>query len=108
MNTQKNIVPKNATAGYTESWKRERDRQMKFYQTTPFYGSEHAEKLYKIMKAAIPSLIQASVCGMCVTLTVYKKDEDNAAYLLATAFKKIVNRKDCPYTEYVTISLLNK
>ncbi len=102
-----NPTPKNSTEGYTESWKRERDRQMKFYQETPYYGTEYAKKLYDSIKKAVPSLIQAAVCGVSVSLTVYKQDEDKAAMLLAQAFKKEVKRKECPYTKYMTLYLFN-
>lgn len=100
-------TPKNSTAGYAESWKRERDRQMKFYQDTPYYGSDFAQKLYSTMKQVIPNLIQAAVCGVSISVTTYKQDADKAAHLLAASFKKQIKRKECPYTKYITLHFMN-
>jgi hypothetical protein len=101
-------IPKNKTEGYTESWKRERDRQTKFYQDTPYYGSNLAKKMYELIKQTIPSLIQVSHCGAIVQLTTYKQDADKARSILSTMFNSIVKQKTCPYTEYITTYIINK
>lgn len=100
-------TPKNKTAGYTYQWKQERGRLMNYYNAAPYVGSEFGKRLYDTMKKVIPSIIQASVCGIIVSITVYKQDVDKGRHLLSAAFKKPIKETTCPYTEYVTLSLLN-
>lgn len=97
-------IPKNSTEGYTEAWKRERERQMKYYQDCPYVGPL-GKRMYDAVKSQIPSLIHASVCGILVSLVVYKQDTDKARHYLAQAFKVPVKQMECPYTEYVTLYL---
>jgi hypothetical protein len=101
-------VPKNTTKGYTESWKRERERLMKYYQQQPYYGSSFAEPLYTKAKQVIPALIQASHCGPIVQLTTYKQDADKARSILYSMFKTTIKQTTCPYTDYVTTFVINR
>ena len=101
-------IPKNSTQGYTEVYKKERDRQIKFYQDQPYYGGETGKKLYELAKKIIPSLIQASHCGPIIQLTTYKQDVFKARQILSKMFDTPVKEKICPYTEYVTTFIINK
>lgn len=98
---------KNTTHNHTYQFKNERERLVKFYNSTPFYGNPLSEKFYTSIKKAIPSLIQASICGANVSLVTYQKDADKAAHLLSEAFKKPVKRIECTYTKFVTVYLIN-
>jgi len=99
---------KNSTDGYTYQFKNERDRLTAFYNSTPFYGNKLSETLYNKVKIAIPSLIQASICGCNISLVTYKQDADKAAHLLSESFKQPVKIIDCHYTGFVTTYLINK
>jgi hypothetical protein len=100
-------TPKNSTKGYTENWKCERERLIKFYQQQPYYGSSLAEPLYTKAKQIIPALIQASHCGPIVQLTTYKQDADKAVSILSSMFKTKIKQTTCPYTDYVTTFVIN-
>jgi len=101
-------TPKNSIKDYTNSYKRERYRQIKFYQDNPSYGGETSKRLYELVKQVIPSLIQASHCGPIIQLTTYKKDSFKARSILANMFKTEVKEKVCPYTQYITTFVINK
>jgi len=107
-NTTQFHSPKNSTDGFTYQFKNERERLTKFYNSTPFYGNKLAETLYTTVRKVLPSLIQASVCGISVSLVTYKQDADKAAELLSAAFKKPVKRLECHYTGFITCHILNK
>lgn len=98
---------KNKTEGYTESWKRERDRLLNFYKTTPFYGGPIGEKFYKIVKAKV-NIVQASVCGSVVQVTCYKQDVANVRHIMATAFNVYPKEMECHYTGLVTVHCILK
>lgn len=99
---------KNSTSGYTESWKRERQRKLDYYKAVPFYGSQHAEVLYNMLKKVIPNIIQASVCGVVINVVTYKGDADKALHLLSGAFKKAPRQQTCQYTGLVDTTIINR
>ena len=100
-------TPKNQTENKTYQWFNERQRLTNFYNSTPFYGGAFSETFYNTMKLAIPSIIQAAICGVSISVVVYKRDEDKAAYCLSASFKKKINRSECPYTGFITLSFMN-
>lgn len=99
--------PKNQTEGKTYHWFNERERLTRFYNERPFYGNVFAERFYKTIKLAMPGIIQASICGVIVAVVTYKQDAEKAAHLLSASFKKPIKQTECPYTAFVTTSLLN-
>lgn len=101
-------IPKNTTENHTDSWKRERDRQIKFYNEQPFYGSKVAEKMYESVKKIIPSVLQVSHCGPIVSIVTYKQDADKAVNILHKMFNGSPKQNTCPYTDFVTTFVINK
>jgi hypothetical protein len=98
--------PSNQVGNHNENWKRERQREMEFYNSQPFFGGPTGEKFYNLVKQAIPSVVQASACGGVVGIVVYKKDADAAASILAKMFNVSVKRSESIYTGLITCSVV--
>lgn len=99
---------KNTTENKTAHWIAERAKQVEYYNSCPSVGGELGVQMYETMKKAIPSIIQASACGVVISVVTYKQDADKAAYLLGQSFKKPIRQTVCPYTDFVTTFLINR
>jgi len=98
---------KNIKQGHTESFLRMRAKEIKFINSTPFYGSPLAEKLFKLLKSQC-NILQVSVCGSIVSIVSYQQDSIKALEYLNTMFpQSIVKQKTSELTQLVTTYKIN-
>ena len=95
-------IPTTIKGNHTQAWLKRRDEIVKFSNDTPFFGSSLSEKIYTSVKKAIPSVIQVSACGRCISFVTYKQDEIKARQIISAAFKGQIKTIECPYTGWVT------
>lgn len=86
----------------TEAFKMESVRELDFIKSTPFYGSQIAEKFYKLLSDKY-NILQVGVCGVIVSIVSYKKDADNMLYVLNNMFPdRRILQKESEYTGFIT------
>lgn len=99
---------KNTTTNKTEWFKAERQNELDFIKARPYYGSDAAEKMYKILKKRY-NILQVGVCGLLISVVSYKKDAIDMLMILNKMFPTLtVKQRTSEYTGLITTYTIPK